>query len=331
MRRVVLRNGDARLPSTGSGKERSFPNAADAATGAGAAAQDFAVRSLESALRQAGGVASVTSLLRLGVSRGAVERGSIHRIRTGWVCLLDADPLVVRAVELGGRVGCESAARLLGWWSAGEETRLHVSLPRHSGRAIGRTSDEVVVHWEAEPFYRWRAPIERPVEVARQLLQCAEYEDAVASIDSALNRRQLSLTEFSGIVDATSSLGSRALSDIDGGSESGLETLARLRLRALNLRVRTQVAIAGVGRVDLVVGDRIVVETDGAMWHADAETFARDRARDLALMHRGYHVIRLTYAQVMFEWAAVELAIVAMVGRGEHLWTRGHRRAGLAH
>ncbi|TIH38253.1 type IV toxin-antitoxin system AbiEi family antitoxin domain-containing protein [Subtercola vilae] len=80
--------------------------------------------------------------------------------------------------------------------------------------------------------------------------------------------------------------------------------------------------------VDLVIGDRLVLELDGRQWHSTEAAFAEDRRRDLLLHERGCLVIRLTYAQVMFEWPRVEALIRALVGRQEHSWSAGHRQAG---
>jgi very-short-patch-repair endonuclease len=116
---------------------------------------------------------------------------------------------------------------------------------------------------------------------------------------------------------------------VDGGCESGLETKCVLRLGALNIKFRTQVHIFGVGRVDVLVGDRLVVELDGIGFHS-GEFVKRDRRRDLALHRLGYIVLRVDYGMVMDEWAEVEAVIRGYVSRKEHRWSGRHVRAGLA-
>ncbi|WP_374947145.1 endonuclease domain-containing protein [Agreia sp.] len=112
---------------------------------------------------------------------------------------------------------------------------------------------------------------------------------------------------------------------VDPSAQSGLETKARLRLRSLNIPYRAQVAIDRVGRVDLVIGDRFVVELDSKTWHTSFAAYTEDRRRDLALVERGYVVLRVTYDQVMNQWPAVERAVRAVVRRGEHRWAARHR------
>lgn len=86
----------------------------------------------------------------------------------------------------------------------------------------------------------------------------------------------------------------------------------RVLLGDVGLRVEPQVRFRGIGRVDLLVEDWIVVETDGAEFH-DAEVSTRDRKRDAALVSLGCTVLRFRYAQVVFEPTTVVAAIVSAV------------------
>ncbi|QCR18431.1 hypothetical protein C1N71_02340 [Agrococcus sp. SGAir0287] len=69
--------------------------------------------------------------------------------------------------------------------------------------------------------------------------------------------------------------------------------------------MRTQVRI-GDARVDLLVGDRLVIECDGGEHHAGWEAQAADRARDGRLVTLGSLVVRLTDQQIVDDWATVE-------------------------
>ena len=106
---------------------------------------------------------------------------------------------------------------------------------------------------------------------------------------------------------------------MDPGSASGIETVVRLFLRTHGIRHRVQVRFSGVGRVDLLIGDRLIIEVDGERFHTGPE-FEADRRRDLALVMRGYVVIRLSYRMVLNEWDAVCSGILQLVKRGEHRW-----------
>ncbi len=146
----------------------------------------------------------------------------------------------------------------------------------------------------------------------------------LVALDSALNLRLVTDAQLTDAFESFPDRSRKLLSMTDPGSQSGLETLARHRLRRWGIHLRTQVVIEGIGRVDMVIGERLVLELDGFGFHAHEAAFEVDRHRDLALYERGYLVMRLSYHQVMTEWADAERVIRAMVRRGDHLWPR-HR------
>ncbi len=108
----------------------------------------------------------------------------------------------------------------------------------------------------------------------------------------------------------------------DASSQSGTESLCRFRLGRHGIRLRTQAEIPRVGRVDLLIGDRLVLECDSQAYH-DGYHAARDYDRDLALIEQGFIVLRLQYRHVMFEWEKVEALVMAVVRSDRHLWRRG--------
>lgn len=151
----------------------------------------------------------------------------------------------------------------------------------------------------------------------------------MSSLDSAVHLGLISPTELEPLLGRLPDVYAEYLGLVDGRAESGLETHVRLLLRSVGIRTRVQARIDGVGRVDLLVGDRLVIETDGRLWHSDERSFADDKRRDLALAERGYLVLRLSYAQVMHESDYVLSVVRSLVARDEHLWSGRHRRRGL--
>ncbi|WP_290807726.1 DUF559 domain-containing protein [Herbiconiux sp.] len=145
---------------------------------------------------------------------------------------------------------------------------------------------------------------------------------AIATLDSALN---LKLTTLSALQDVLAPLPAkyRAYLDLVGPSaQSGLETKTRLALRSRRVRLRSQVRLPRVGKVDLVVGERLVLELDGYEWHSRKADFEEDRRRDRELTSQGYQVLRLSYAQVTTDWPGCEDAILGMIRLRRHLWPR---------
>ena len=186
-------------------------------------------------------------------------------------------------------------------------------LRRRTGVVVHRTADHVDV-----------AQIDDVATAISCVIGCVAFESAVVAMDSAINRRLISAGDVTAICSSTSR-GRTIARALDPASESGLETLARLRLRRSQVRIRTQVVIDPVGRVDLVVGDRLVLELDGRAWHDRPGDFEADRRRDRELVALGYLVLRASYAQVMSEWSVIEDQILRLVRSRRHLWPRRSR------
>lgn len=83
----------------------------------------------------------------------------------------------------------------------------------------------------------------------------------------------------------------------DPRSESGIESLVRVALVDAGLSCTTQVWIPGVGRVDLLVDGRVIVEVDGRRWHQGEQS--RDYGRDLAALASGLGVVRVDYTHAI--------------------------------
>jgi very-short-patch-repair endonuclease len=103
-------------------------------------------------------------------------------------------------------------------------------------------------------------------------------------------------------------------------AQSGTETMVRVRLRARRLKARVQVTISGLGRVDLVVGDRLIIEVDSEECHRTKEQYAEDRRRDRHAAELGYITLRFTYAAVTADWGAAEEQVLTIVRDGRRLW-----------
>ncbi len=97
------------------------------------------------------------------------------------------------------------------------------------------------------------------------------------------------------------------------GSDSGVESIARQRLTAAGYTVEQQIAVPGVGRVDLRVNGWLFIELDGFEYHRDRDAFERDRARDLGLAVLGAGRLRFSAKQVLSEWDSVLDGIRAVV------------------
>lgn len=260
-----------------------------------------------------GGVVSTGQLREAGWSRGRIA--TLHaqgwrQVRRGWYANRSADPQVVRAVSAGGVLGCVSTLRLHRVWVPDNSTHIRYSERARRSRPGVRSCHP----------YRRDPPTSQavdPVDIAvASAANCLAAEDVIVVLDSMLNKRMLDMADVRTILAGSRfahlDLGERC----DGASQSGTETMVRLRLRARGIQLRTQVDIAGVGRVDLLVGDRLIIEADSREHHLSS--YQADRTRDRVATGLGYLVIRLTYEDVVHRWDVVIDDILSVVRRRAH-------------
>lgn len=281
-------------------------------------------------ISQLGGFAATHELYALGWTRTslriAVAMGEAIRVRQGWYCTPDADPDDVAAFRVGGRLGCVSAAAAHGLWVK-RTPKLHVEVEVNSCRhrspfdrhtRLRESNGLVTLHWHDTGSDRpsARASV---LECLRSMAFCQSPELVVAAADSALRFGRISLAQWTALTSELPRRLRRLLDRVDARSESITESLTRFRLLGLGIDTRPQVRIAGVGRVDLLIGSRLVIEVDGWQYHSDPERFEADRRRDARLSARGYRVLRFSYRQVMGSWSEVKAAILGAIARGDHL------------
>ena len=82
--------------------------------------------------------------------------------------------------------------------------------------------------------------------------------------------------------------------------------------------VQAQAEIAGVGLVDLLVGDRLIVECDSQAHHGETN-YENDRRRDLAARDLGFTTLRLSYQQIWKHWPATQQSLIHEIRARRHL------------
>lgn len=256
----------------------------------------------------------MSTLRASGVSahtlRRSKERGDIATPRQGWVALPDADQQVVGAIARGVILGCVTAAERLGLWVP--EKSLHVVAKPNAARVAAPS--HVVVHWSRPIVPRDPdAAVDGVINTLAVVAQCQPAETALVIWESALNTGLIDLETLRrlNLPPAARALREQARPFAD----SGLETIVVHRLKWLGIRLLPQAWVAG-RRVDVLVGERLVIQLDGAT-HVGAQRDA-DNAHDAALMLRGYHVLRFSYVQVMSRWHDVQDVIMQSIAQGKH-------------
>lgn len=282
-------------------------------------------------IEKVGGLAATHELYSRGWTKRAlgvaVAKGAIIRVRQGWYTLPNTPESLREGVRVGGRLGCASGARVLGL-SVRASGHVHVSVAPHTARLRSKSDKQVrlatmkspgvIVHWNDADADGTRFVL-GVRGCLRQMSLCQSPEWVVAAVDSALRARLLTTSEWREDIRSLPRRLCRLLSRVDARAESITESVTRFRLEQLGFEPRLQVTIHGVGRVDIVLGERLVIEVDGYAYHSDPEAFEVDRRRDARLSARGYRVLRFSYKQIMQHWSEVRAAITAAVARGDHL------------
>lgn len=247
--------------------------------------------------------------------RLAVRSGAIIRLRRDrYIAVPDA--LSDVAVRVGGRLSCVSLLAALGVFvrdSAGVHVRV---APNASRLRVPTVRDAVHLHWGRMVDQSCARHQVSLVDAVRDAVRCQAPRDMVATLDSLLC---LGLSSFADLREVFATLPARygvLLRLVDGRAESGTETLVRLMLRQLGVRVELHMNIDGVGRVDLLVDGWLIIECDSKRFHEGWDTQRADRRRDLAAVRAGYVPVRLLAEDVLFRPNDVREALADIVARG---------------
>jgi very-short-patch-repair endonuclease len=266
-------------------------------------------------LAERGGVVRSSVVAEHGFSRRMLEAmvrsGRVTRPRRNWLALDDAELTTVAAARFGVVITCRTRASMLGLWIHDHSGDPHFAVSRN---AVGRIPVAARLHRGAPVVPRHPDALVDPIEnVLAYIAECETFEHALATWESALNKSLVTLESLRGY--SWKPKARRVLERAMPFADAGLETYLRERLRWLRLPIFVQIWIGG-HRVDALIGERLVLQIDGAT-HVGAQR-SEDIRHDAELTLMGYHVIRVSYTQVMFGWHTVQDLIMRAVAQGLH-------------
>jgi very-short-patch-repair endonuclease len=276
-------------------------------------------RDLAADLAQSDGLTTRKQLLALGHSTQAIRRAlagqDVYVPRRGWIATRDAPSLALRAIDIGGRVGGASALDTYGIWV--DDAIPTIVVDPHASR-VPHPRGEVTHQWVRQHFPEastrpWRVSVR---DALLQLAATADRPSLIASIDSALYTRRLRPAQFVDLLDALPERLHRVQREIDARAMSGTETKLRLACRAAGLRVDIQVTIPGIGTVDIVVDEWLIIEVDSKKHHGEPVQQHKDRVRDGTAVLGKFGFLRFDYPLVQYELAWCMDVIFARLAEG---------------
>jgi len=250
---------------------------------------------IEQWVAEHGRIAHREDLLRAGFGR---DLGRLVRVNRAWFRLPDAPVALVAAARLGGRITCVTAAKHRGLALLRPPATGHFWVPEHAnaqgaGLRLHRRRP-------LAPVPR-HALVQATPDVLQHVADCLPHEEALVVWESAVRSGVVSVAQLRRL--PWRGAARRVMAECGDRSDSLLETLVATRLRAAGIPFVQQARLLG-HRVDFLVADRLVVQTDGFAFHRDARQREEDLRHDARLLLEGTPVMRCSYRDVVDEWDA---------------------------
>ncbi|WP_142117352.1 endonuclease domain-containing protein [Arthrobacter sp. SLBN-122] len=272
---------------------------------------------IEGFLRHRGGVARTSSLHRAGFTRTRVDKalaaGRVVRVRRGVYGLPTEGAALGLALQHNAFVTCLSAAPAYQLWTLEKACVVHLS-PGHKKTVPGTVTHGRILH----PGHPW-LPVAGLADVLIHALRCLPELEALVMVQCAAQRGDVTVEFLRRKLPGNRNARARAVLDyVIPRADSVLEVLANYHFRRAGLHVRRHVELQGVGEVDFLIEDCLVVETDGAS-HLEAKQVKKDRVRNNATVVGGRLCLRFGYAEVVHhpeQMVAQVLAVLEQSRRG---------------
>lgn len=158
-------------------------------------------------------------------------------------------------------------------------------------------------------------------DVLIHAVRCLPELEALVMVQCAVGRGDISLAFLRGKLAGNRNARARSVLDlVIPRADSLLEILANTAFLRAGLQVRRHVQIPGVGEVDFLVEDCLIVETDGES-HLEPRQVKKDRGRNNASLVGGYLALRFGYDLVVHypeRMIAQVLAVLEQRSRGAY-------------
>jgi very-short-patch-repair endonuclease len=223
----------------------------------------------------------------------ALAAGHIVRVRRGVYGLPKDAGALGLALQHSALLTCVSAAPAYQLWTLEKAGVVHLS-PGHKKTVPGTLTHGRILH----PVHP-SLPVAGLADVLIHALRCLPLLEALVMVQCAAQRGDVTVDFLRRKLPGNRNARARSVLDyVIPRADSVLEVLANYHFRLAGLHVRRHVELQGVGEVDFLIEDCLVVETDGAT-HLEANQVKKDRARNNATVIGGRLCLRFGYAEVV--------------------------------
>jgi len=272
---------------------------------------------IETYLGLRAGVARASTLRGAGFSRISLDKalaaGRIARTRRGIYSLPREAGALGLALQHNALLTCVSAAATYRLWTLHDPGSVHLS-PGHK-----KTPPGTLIHGRCgHPPHPW-LPVAGLADVLIHALRCLPEVESLVMLQCATQRGDVSVDFLRRKLPGNRNARARSVLDsLIPRADSLLEVLANYHFRRAGLHVRRHVEIPGVGEVDFLVEECLVVETDGKT-HLEPRQVKKDRKRNNATLIGGRLGLRFGYDDVVHHperMVAEVLAVLELCRQG---------------
>jgi len=272
---------------------------------------------IETFLRARAGATTASALRAAGFTHTARDKalaaGRIVRIRRGIYSLPSEAGVSGLALGHNALLTCLSAAPSYGLWTLHDAGTVQLS-PGHKMAPPGTLTHGRCIH----PRHPW-LPVAGLADVLIHALRCLPELEALVMVQCAAQRGDITVEFLRRKLPGNRNARTRAVLDsVIRRADSVLEVLANRHFRRAGLHVRMHVELPGVGEVDFLIEDCLVVETDGGS-HLEPRQVKKDRKRNNATVIGGRLGLRFGYDDVVNHpqrMVAEVLAVLELCRRG---------------
>ena len=230
-----------------------------------------------------GGVARTAQLRKAGFSKGDMSKG-----------LPDGRLTVIRrGVQANAKLTCVSASPFYGLWNLRESGALHLSCG--NGVPKANVVDHSACRHPAHPYL----PVAGLADVLLHALRCLPELEALVMVQAAVSQGSITVDFLRRKLPGNRNGAARSVLDlVIPRADSLTEVLARTHFIRAGLMVRMHAEVPGVGEVDCLIEDCLLVELDGGS-HMEPRQVKKDQRRNNAALGAGLLPLRYYYDDVV--------------------------------